>query len=276
MTTNNIIETLRQRLPEHDVELMDVQKTNGIVKKGITIRRAGESIAPVIYLDGFDLDSDGIIEDIMQAYYSSTDINQDDITNLFTSFDAVKDDITFVLLNKELNQNLLDIIVYEDFLDLILVPVIKIDICNMEGIAKIPRKLADTWQVSYTDILDVAMENLKNVNYKITNVSELLRNMGYDIDCDVLYMYVITTYDARYGAALAVRDDVLEDIYHKLGGEYIMIPSSVHEWIVIKKEGAEELQGLAEMIRTVNSEHLEPSEILSDHAYMYSNGMRII
>lgn len=81
---------------------------------------------------------------------------------------------------------------------------------------------------------------------------------------------VVKNDDVLFGAAaLFCSSDIQEQIAERLGGNFIIIPSSVHE--VICNPVVPELTPLAtaNMIRDVNETELQPKEVLSDHAYFY-------
>ena len=83
-------------------------------------------------------------------------------------------------------------------------------------------------------------------------------------------LYVLRTTDF-YGANVLLREDVLNKAAEKMGGEMFIIPSSVHEVIVLPKN-ITSAEALEEMIRSVNEAEVVPEERLSDHLYSYEPG----
>ena len=51
--------------------------------------------------------------------------------------------------------------------------------------------------------------------------------------------------------------------------DYYVLPSSVHEVLIVPAEYVRNRQMLDEMVREVNQVCVEEEEILSDHAYYY-------
>ena len=72
-----------------------------------------------------------------------------------------------------------------------------------------------------------------------------------------------------YCAAAILYEGVLEKIAKYLGEDYHVIPSSVHEVIIIPKSFGESREYLDELIQEVNTYHVDAEEVLSDHAYYY-------
>ena len=54
-----------------------------------------------------------------------------------------------------------------------------------------------------------------------------------------------------------------------MGGSFYLIPSSVHEFILIKDDGTPKAKDLNKMIKNVNETVLEPRDYLSDQCYHY-------
>lgn len=82
-------------------------------------------------------------------------------------------------------------------------------------------------------------------------------------------MYVLTNQYKLNGAASMFYPDVLKDFAAEQGTDLIILPSSIHEVILIPMEEGMKPDDFKHMIREVNSEEVEASEILSDHAYVY-------
>ena len=72
------------------------------------------------------------------------------------------------------------------------------------------------------------------------------------------------------GAAILLYPDLLKDIGERYGGNYYVIPGSIHEVLLLKDTGEEQAERLNAMVREVNETHVIPEERLSDHVYYYS------
>lgn len=72
-----------------------------------------------------------------------------------------------------------------------------------------------------------------------------------------------------FGAAAVLYPGVLEKLTVRMEGSYYLLPSSVHEWIVIRDDGFVDAEGLADFVKSVNTEHIAKEERLSDHVYHY-------
>ena len=83
-------------------------------------------------------------------------------------------------------------------------------------------------------------------------------------------LHVLSNYRKINGAATILYPKVLEQIYEGFSGNFFVIPSSIHEVLLIKETRETEEEFLNRMVREVNESQVEPEEVLSDHVYYYS------
>ena len=82
-------------------------------------------------------------------------------------------------------------------------------------------------------------------------------------------MRILSNRKRVQGAACILYPDVLEQLSAQAGGNLYILPSSIHEVILLADGGGEEPELLKEMIFDVNRTQVEPEEILSDSLYYY-------
>ncbi len=82
--------------------------------------------------------------------------------------------------------------------------------------------------------------------------------------------YVATNTSGFQGAAIAAYPGFADKAFNALGGDFWVIPSSVHEFILIKDDGCRKPEDLEAMIRDVNENDLSPRDYLSDTLYHFS------
>ena len=63
---------------------------------------------------------------------------------------------------------------------------------------------------------------------------------------------------------------LLHDFARRIGSDFYILPSSVHEVLLIPADNQISMSTLSSMVRDVNSSQLAREEILSDHVYYYS------
>lgn len=113
-----------------------------------------------------------------------------------------------------------------------------------------------------------AMENTQQIiPATLESMSSIIGEMT-DIETqDEQSMYVLSNKDRYFGAAAVLYPNLLQRIKNQLGSFYLL-PSSVHEWIIIPASSKSSSE-LNQMINDVNREYVNSSNQLSNHCYLY-------
>jgi len=116
--------------------------------------------------------------------------------------------------------------------------------------------LSEVIQEIFEETLDSPAESLGDVcDIRVTDISEP--------------MYVVSNTQRIYGAAVILYEGVLEAFAKKIGGDFYILPSSIHETLFIPANTGIEQEELLKMVREVNEKEVSPDEELSDHVYRY-------
>ena len=189
------------------------------------------------------------------------------------TFDKVKDSIIYVLTRK--NEELASCVPYVNYLDLMIVFYCR---KNESEYFPINNELATIMNVDTDDLMLVAMENTSRLmGYKVQGILSVIEDCcGYEmfdfnaID-EEIPLYVVTNSIFYNGACVMLYNGFMKALAKKLDGNLYIIPSSLHEIIVVKDLGDGELEAdrLKEMICHVNQTELRPEDKLSDSLYYY-------
>ena len=98
-------------------------------------------------------------------------------------------------------------------------------------------------------------------------------------DYDAVYedeMYVLTNKTMLNGASTMMYYGVLDSIADKIGHDLYILPSSIHELILVPVKSGYKADELKKMVCQVNSDEVSDNEILSDSVYCYSRKDRQI
>lgn len=79
---------------------------------------------------------------------------------------------------------------------------------------------------------------------------------------------ILLTGRAIFTASAILNDDIRQEIAEKVG-DFYMLPSLIHETLIIPKDAGMEFKELEQMVREVNQTQVAPGERLSDHVYEY-------
>ena len=82
-------------------------------------------------------------------------------------------------------------------------------------------------------------------------------------------MYVLTNESQFNGAACILYENLLYDFASSIGSDLYILPSSVHEVILIPKNEFPDKDNLSCMVKDINESEVATDEVLSDHVYEY-------
>ena len=89
-------------------------------------------------------------------------------------------------------------------------------------------------------------------------------------DAAICPMYVLTNQNKLNGASCILYEHLLEHFADRLCCDLYILPSSIHEVILIPATSDTSYQELSQMVQEVNDTQVSPEEILSDHVYYFS------
>ena len=82
-------------------------------------------------------------------------------------------------------------------------------------------------------------------------------------------MYVLTNRTRQFGACYLADKEVLSEIAGKLNSDLFLLPSSVHECMVVSADYWEDPESLADMVREINRTQVSRDEYLADTVYRF-------
>lgn len=264
------------------LEIRPVEKNNGKIYDGLVIFNPNFNIAPTIYLNPYyhwylnGVSMDAILDAIVSTYKEVCP-NSDFDVSFCQSFERAKSKIIMQLINYEKNKSKLEHIPHIKYLDLAVIFQLNIDSLYIEnGTITITDKLAKSWDVTTSELISVALKNMPSqFPVSVINLADYLREqcpeqaeLITDSSID-MPLYILTNSVKTNGAAAVLYPDTLAGISKKLGGSLILIPSSIHEFLVMKYDENSSYDDLNRFIREVNSTQLRDDEILSDRYYIY-------
>ena len=274
-----------------NITINHVIKNNGCEMDGLVIMEKGKDIAPTIYLDSFyELYTNGEnIKNIIRQIEVIYEQNRNNVTfdvNILKHFDTIKDKIVYKVVNYRSNEKLLEQVPHKRILDLAVVFYCLLD--NEYGrsaTALIYNNNLKNWNVTIDDVYKAALKNTPDLLHsKISSMAALFEKCGVNVDGEEVDlkdyvpsdMYVLTNESKLNGAACILYENVLYDFAQKLGADLYILPSSVHEVILLPKLSMFEKDELVNMVKEVNTEGVAADEVLSDHVYEYNRTERLI
>lgn len=296
-------EGLRERLEASvEIEMVSIPKNNGVVMQGIALKRPGEKIVPTIYTEGFYVDylegrdMEDILEDFLEIYEKQGTAETPDV-EFYSDYGKVRKRLSLKLVNREKNRAMLAEMPYKDFLDMAVIFYCLVD-SPFAGTAAILVKEAHmkSWGVTAEELYEDALTNAeKMMPGTIRSMEELLSRMVLEEDIPVwewkkeepedfprlegaetesrgfgeIPLLVLTNNRRYLGAACMLYRGLLAGFAEKLGKNLYILPSSVHEVILLPEDKVNSSENLLRMVTEVNRTQLAPEEVLSDAVYYY-------
>ena len=252
-----------QMEPEVKVETHTAVKNNGTHRIGLVLMQRGVNMSPTIYLEEF-----------YEQYQNGTDISElaQMIQNLYQrikveksypyeeilSYEKIKERIVYKLIQKKTNEELLAQIPHEDYLDLAIVYYIMLENTAFGTAAILIRnEHLGMWGVEAAKISEMAKRNTP-------------RLLPVELEQLTDYMYVLTNRARNLGAAVMLYPDTWKRVKDVIGENFYILPSSIHELILIPESYGVGRAQLEVMVNEINHTEVEAEEVLSGTVYYYS------
>lgn len=309
MGFDDFLETVKKNVEDAlgaacTVSFSRVRKNNGVYFHGIVIRRGEASICPSIYLDPYyeelleGRDMEHIIQEVLAQYRNA--MRQELSGKIDLSYEHVKRNIVYRLVNGGKNEALLQECPTTEFLDLLVTYHIVVHgISEKEQASiRITKEMMEMWGVDLKELSEIAEENTKRLLPPLLcsmremlgrlmleeeQRKELAESLGEGESCQAgdleeltlkmtsgqPEMYILTNEKSLYGAAAVLYRDLIPEFAGKLRSDLYLLPGSVHEFILLPAVPGMSKEKLAEMVQEVNHTKLSQEEFLSDFIYYY-------
>jgi hypothetical protein len=275
-----MMECVKRMLPESAiVERREVLKNNGVKAIGLSIREEGNFVAPIIYLNEFYLGfCEGIsIEELAEYLLDYAKAvppipvwNYEDIED----FTKVKDLVVYKLINAKRNQELLKNVPNLPLLDFaivfyVMLPVNECERCSI----LIKNEHINYWELPISILYHYAKTNTQRIcPYVLKPLAEVLEQK-YDVLPSTTPLIILTNQTGVNGASAILYPEMPKQIFSYVGKNYYLLPSSIHEFLIVPEEEGVNPLDLKEIVKEVNENHLEQEEFLSDHIYYFDGNI---
>lgn len=99
--------------------------------------------------------------------------------------------------------------------------------------------------------------------------------LGFDYDAEDEKLFVASVPGSVHGAAILAYEGFMDKAAERVGGSFYLLPSSIHEVLLVPDNGAFDLRALEQMVREVNATTVDPKEKLTDSVYHYDAEKKI-
>ncbi len=188
-------------------------------------------------------------------------------------YKEMKDRVTLRLINRKKNEELLKRAPYIPYLDLAVV------FCIVRAIPAIgmPAVLIRngqlrSWGMKKEELYPLAEENTERLYPgEFRTMRSMLGNCeGCLRDSDTDMLYVLTNQFQSFGASAILYDGALSRIGETLKEDFYVLPSSVHEMLILPASMSPGRDIVRAIVQEINETQLKEEEVLSDQVYYYS------
>lgn len=198
--------------------------------------------------------------------------------DFFTNPGALKNRIFIKLVNGEKNKDIIEVSPTRKFNDLLVTYRVLVD-NNNDGLssALLSNQMAKITGLTEEELYDVALKNTKEIfGVSVCSLSEMLSEkfgMSVPDQGDDLLWFMSNEMGIN-GASTMLFTDEIDKVAEKFDSDIYIIPSSIHELLVLPVNSEFEPKELEFMVREVNGSVVTEQEILSDHLYKFDRKTR--
>lgn len=194
-----------------------------------------------------------------------------------SDYEQMKSKLSMEVVSAEKNAELLESVPHERMEDMAVVYRFVLDQTDSgNGTILVTNQLLDQYGITKEQLRTDAMENAPEIRpSEIRGMSEVMSELAPGMIPEVApedeQMFVATVPDKIHGAGVIAYPNFMEDAAEKMGGDFFVLPSSIHEVLLVKDNGQMTAKELENMVKEVNATQVEPADQLTDHVYHYDS-----
>ena len=286
---DNILSYLPMKYADSSVEVNEVLKNNGVKLQGLMIHGV-KNVSPTIYLEPFyEMHSHGIgMHQIMKSIADVYVKHQENVSEFSTgalTYENLKDKLFITAVNAEKNEHLLKDVPHEIKEDLALIYRVQLPLeaeggkgsfilhnSHLQYFGITEETLAEQAKVSTRNLMEPKVTGMFALLEEMESYNPILQIMSEEEKANLKAnenMFVVTTQDKVFGAAFMFDENVMHQMAERIGGNFAVIPSSIHEIICLKEQGEFDFDCLRDMVKEVNYTQVMEEEQLADSIYYY-------
>ena len=275
----------KTRHPEADVTIQKVEKLQGESYVGLSVRPEGQNAAVTMNLHDLH---DQVVENpkrlaaVMSEFLSGLDKAIEQIPQVdakqFTEYGNVKGNLMMQVIPVEPNKEKLEQIPHKTIEDIAVVYRIDVsDSRHHNASTLVTNQMMEHFGITPEQLhQDAVASQMANRPPTLKNMSEMMAEMsGGMMDMPESPMWVATVEGGVNGAAAVQVPEFMDQAAEKLGGNFFVLPSSIHECLFIKDDGEFQRPQLEEMVQSVNATEVSAADFLSDSVYHYDSEARV-
>lgn len=282
-------EMIESSLNNVTVESVTIPKNNQ-QRTGLSIRKIGSNIAPTIYIEELykkylaDASLKDLRDEAIRVYNEAMKhpmpvVNEDVFSRKYLAENAFISLIGYES-NIDYARDIVGEVVFGNLLAMVRVAVTSPDSDQEEdGIQSfaLTQSALEATGLTGTEIIAAAKANTIEKGFDCIEMNEMARMIAEylpeelrDLAVPVIDvpMYILTNKEKCFGASVMCDYTLLKNIWTNIG-DFFILPSSIHEVIVIADCEDVEVKELTELVQSVNAGSVAPEDKLTDSVYRF-------
>jgi len=300
--TEELIEIIKEKTEENtSITVHTVNKNNGILLSGLVIMNEKETISPTIYLEPFfEMAQKGrniysLADEILALSREQKNKFNFDVDE-FQDINVTGKKILYKLINFDKNRELLENTPHRRWQDLAIVYYVLVSCDELgTGTILIRNEHLKLWNVGEQELFAFATENAPRLLKKtIKTMAEIILDFMDErlMDSDEneitvkaakefgentpVKMYVMGNKVKLNGAGVILYNRAMASFAEYVDSDFYILPSSIHEVILVPISEDVDEQALLSLVREVNENSVTEEEWLSDNIYKYNRSEETI
>lgn len=282
---DGILACLPEEYRNATVNIVHVPRNNDQEQVAMAIKKEGQSVVAKVYLEEYytrfpDWVSDETILRTIAGDYLAEESEMKwkaEMAEAVKDFDSVKGNIRVQVVNKDMNRENLRGCPHKEVEGTDLAAVFRVMLYKdgeERATALVTDKTMKDWDMGVDSLYETALKNTAaQAPAQINSMMSLLFGGEEPLAPEEVFreegFYVLSNPQKSNGAAAMLYPGLLQSIAEATQSSFYILPSSIHEVMLIKEGngmGARELQG---MVMDINQREVAPQEVLSNQVYFY-------
>ena len=280
-------EDLPPELADVRIGIRDVEKLQGESYRGISFRSGDSPVEANLNMTGaFQAYEAGrpyedILEEVEAQLMKVVDHTPQFNIGELTDYEAMKPKLMMEVIPQKGNEDRLENIPHQKVEDMALIYRVDMgDSSSGKMTSVITNQQLKAFGITAEQLHQDALENAPLTHpASLRSMQEVMADMmgmkPEEIATGEPMMLVATVEGSFMGASVIQYPGFMDQAAEKIGGDFFVLPSSIHEVLLIPDDGTQDYHDLAEMVQTINETQVAPAERLSDNVYHYDKADRV-
>lgn len=280
-----IQDDLKPYLPENmqdaEIQISNLNKEMGEPYQGISIRQPDQKQRIMMDLRTYyqllekGVSYKAILKEIAEQIKEGKE--RSEVALGAENYENIKDKLVIEVTGKEKYAEVLSEIPHTDIEDMVIIYRVVFsedEHGRMSGLVNndMLQRYGITVQQLHEDAIKATQASQPLQIQSITKVlNELSGGIAGDLGGIPEFIYVATNRAANRGASVLAYPDFMETAAKQMQGNFFLIPSSIHEVLLVRETGSEDYREIEDMIKEINETLVSPNERLTNHAYHYDS-----